>query len=172
MLRIEVPGKAAGAGSKRVIVRGGRARVIDASKNTRPWKNLVQDRASLAVAAAETNGASFPLEGPVVVDVIEYRARPKSHYTSKGALSAVGKRFPCPTGAPDRTKVARGAEDAIAGLVVRDDSQIVDGVVRKAWGVRDRTYIVVTRAGDPTDLIARYIALNQIAAEAAERQVA
>jgi Holliday junction resolvase RusA-like endonuclease len=166
VLRFEVNGKAQPAGSKRAFVRGGRAQVVDANKGAAPWKNAVAD------AAARARGTNPLIECAVIVDVFEWRLRPKSHYGKRG-LNAAGRAKPYPTSAPDTGKIARGVHDGLAGAVLRDDAQIVDGRNVKRWGDREHTLVLVAIADDRADLIARYRIHEAIAAqEAAERQEA
>lgn len=65
--------------------------------------------------------------GPVELVVRFYVPRPKSHYGAKG-LRPVAPSYP--TVAPDVTKLLRAVEDALKGIVWRDDSQVV---IQHAW---------------------------------------
>jgi hypothetical protein len=171
-----IHGKAEAAGSKRAFVRGGRAQVVDANPRAKGWKSLVQDAALAAVErwADQHDGLCPPPpffgDAALILDAIEYRPRPKGHYTSRGDLSADGRRKPWPTSAPDRGKVLRGLEDGLAGVLYRDDAQIVDGRVSKRWGPVAKTLVIVARADDRTDLLERWRALEAIAAQEAVHQ--
>jgi Holliday junction resolvase RusA-like endonuclease len=59
------------------------------------------------------------------VSMVFVVAEPKTHRTSTGALSAAGRRQPWPTTRPDLLKLARAIEDALTGVVYRDDALIV-----------------------------------------------
>ncbi len=141
MIRFVVWGKAAPAGSKRAFVRGGRALVVDANKNAKPWQNLV--------ACAALDAYQGPLlDEPLSVTIVEHRVRPKGHYRANGELSAAGLRKPFPTSAPDTGKIARGIHDALTGVLYRDDSLIVSDVTEKRWaapGDRECTVVIVNR---------------------------
>lgn len=139
MVRFQVIGKPAPAGSKRAFVnRGtGRAQVVDASARTKPWQALVQ-----ATALDAVNG-EMPLEGPVEARFTFYERRPKSHFNSKGELNALGQRTPYPAKKPDVLKLARAVEDALTGVVYRDDSQIVKEELMKVYGEWDGVFISV-----------------------------
>lgn len=132
-----VLGKPAPAGSKRGFVVGGRVVLTDASKATKPWQALVQ------AVAIECMGDRPPLEGPLRADLTFIERRPKSHFTAKGELTAEGRRKRFPVKAPDRLKLARAVEDALSGVVYRDDSQLVAGETRKEYGEWDGVLIHV-----------------------------
>jgi Holliday junction resolvase RusA-like endonuclease len=147
VIEFVVLGKPAAAGSKRSVIVGGRARTIDANPHVPAWKKLVQD-ACLDALGAE---AVLPVHGeaPLVLEVVEYRPRPRSHYTSRGTLNAQGQRYPRPTTAPDILKIARGIADALSGICYRDDSQIVRDVATKVYGEPARVHVIVTPAETP-----------------------
>jgi Holliday junction resolvase RusA-like endonuclease len=61
--------------------------------------------------------------------------RPKGHYRSgKHAGEVKDGAPPYPAVKPDAGKLARGTEDALTGIVWRDDSQIVTEVLTKRYG--------------------------------------
>lgn len=137
-LTFTVSGKPAPAGSKRAIptrrdwqrVPGVRWRVVDANVHADHWKELVAQ-----VAAGKMLQERRPLmDGPLWMQMIFTRSRPQSHTLVSGELSAEGRRSECPTGPPDALKLARAVEDALTGIVYRDDSQIVSEVIQKRWG--------------------------------------
>lgn len=123
-IAFDVHGKPQPAGSKRAFVIKGRAIVTDANKNSRDWKNQVSDSASLAYKGAL-------ITGPISLTVVFSMPRPKSHFTSKGKPSSQWRSSP--TVKPDATKLLRGVEDAITGIIWRDDSQIVCQHVYKRY---------------------------------------
>lgn len=169
MLRFEVNGKAEPAGSKRGFARGGRVQVVDANANAAGWKDHVADRAIEALNGARDGRPAYLLDGPLIVDIFEYRVRPKGHYGTRG-LNKKGRDTPYPTSAPDTGKIARGIHDALTKVVYRDDSQIVDGRNVKTWGDHAHTIVLVTRADDRDDLNARYREHTLIAAAQAAQQ--
>lgn len=130
-----VLGKAAPAGSKRGFVRGGKVVITDASKGSKPWQALVRS------AAADAYTGPL-LEGPLALSIREQRVRPTSHLGKRG-LSAKGRGTPFPSTRPDLLKIARGIEDALSGLVYRDDAQIVVETLEKVWAEREQTTVTV-----------------------------
>jgi Holliday junction resolvase RusA-like endonuclease len=58
-------------------------------------------------------------------------------------LNAAGRRQPYPTSRPDLLKHIRALEDALTGVVWRDDSQIIEQHLEKRWGVRAQTTVAV-----------------------------
>jgi Holliday junction resolvase RusA-like endonuclease len=132
-------GTAATQGSKVAGVAASGARFVrEDNPDLKRWRTQV------AEAVGKQHAGQLILGGPVGLDLIFYRPRGKTHYTSKGALTAAAKRTPYPTMAPDCGKLARAVEDAMAKVVYLNDAQIVDVRVRKAWGmsacVRIRLY--------------------------------
>lgn len=136
----EIVGKAAPAGSKKGFVRGGHVSVVDASERTKPWQALVQDR---AIEAMQAGGIDL-IEGPVVTSFLFVEPRPQSHYNSKGELNKLGQSKPFPTKKPDALKLARAVEDALSGIVYKDDSLVVLGKQAKVYGPRDYTVVYVS----------------------------
>lgn len=138
-LGFTVFGNAAPAGSKRAFVnpKTGRAIVTDDSKGSKPWK------AEVKAAAGEVMAGRPLLEGPLVVAFTFWRPRPLSHFTGSGDLNAAGRRTPAPTTKPDVLKLARAVEDALTGIVWRDDAQVVSEFIAKRYGEPARVEVVV-----------------------------
>ena len=146
VLEVVVTGHAEPAGSKRAFVpsHGGRparradgsmmVNVVDANPKAKGWKVQV------AQIVGEVWGDQPLLDGPVVVEMTFVRQRPKGHYgtgRNEGVLKDWA-RAEFPTTKPDTLKLARGVEDALTGVVWRDDAQIVDEVLRKRYGSPER----------------------------------
>jgi len=136
-----VLGEAKPAGSKRAFalrkngVLTGRAAVVDANPNSRDWKNAVASAARDAYQGAL-------LDGPLRLSLCFYRPRPKGHFGAKG-MNAKGRGSIAPTMKPDCTKLIRGVEDALTGIIWRDDAQIVAQFASKDWGEPARVEIVI-----------------------------
>jgi Holliday junction resolvase RusA-like endonuclease len=135
-----VPGLPQPAGSKRAFAHRttGRIVVTDANKNARSWKTDVA-----GVAAAAMRGAPL-LEGPLELAVIFHVPRPKGHYGTGRNAGAVRAAAPThPTVKPDVTKLLRAVEDAMTGIVWRDDAQVVVQRAEKRYGEPARAVIAV-----------------------------
>lgn len=131
-VRFVVYGKCQPAGSKRAFVhpKTGRAIVTDANAKSKPWQQEV------AGAAHEAMDGRPPFTGPVELWVIFSLARPKGHYGSGRNAGTVKDSAPMfPTGRPDCTKLLRGLEDALTGIVWLDDAQVVLQKVSKVYGL-------------------------------------
>lgn len=146
-LRFSVVGQAKTAGSKRAFVhpKTGRAIITEDARTGRSAKTWRQEVA--AVAAFHRPSAPWGDEmllGPCSVEFTFYRPRPKGHYGS-GANARVVRPSapPAPATRPDVLKLARAVEDALTGILWKDDSQIVDERLRKVWGEPERCEIVV-----------------------------
>jgi len=109
---------------------------VDANPKSGPWKKHVAK-----VAREEYGGPVFT--GPIKVTMLFYRERPKSHFTSTGLLSKLGRETPYPITKPDATKLLRGTEDALKGICWVDDAQVVKPCPEKLWGSPPRVEIVV-----------------------------
>jgi crossover junction endodeoxyribonuclease RusA len=141
-----VPGKPKPAGSKRAFVvkskQSGKMRAIvtDANPQARDWKIDVQH-------VARTAYTGQPLEGPLELELSFFMERPKFHFNAKrDAIKPTAPSYP--TGKPDASKLCRGVEDALTGMLYRDDSQIVKQTVRKRYATlqyREGVQVTVTK---------------------------
>jgi len=143
-LSFVVLGRPQPAGSKRGIPirRGGeltgRVAVVDDAKHSRSWKHDV------AVVARQAVGGAPVMEGPLELDVVFVVARPKGHYGTGRNLRQVGASAPAlPTVKPDVTKLLRAVEDALTGILWRDDAQVVDQRARKVYGWPERCEVTI-----------------------------
>lgn len=151
-LSFTVLGKPQPAGSKRAFairkggVPTGQIAVTDANKHAKSWQREVRDAAIDAIVATTDCDYDYfqPLAGPVNLSLTFYVQRPKGHYgTGRNADKLKDSAPSLPTTKPDALKLARGTEDALTGIVYRDDSQVVDLRVRKLYGVPERCEIRV-----------------------------
>ena len=101
--------------------------VLDDDRSNKAWREHVVG------VFTDLVSIDAPLDEPVFVIATFYRPRPKDHFTSKGELSAKGKRTPKPVTKPDTFKMMRSIEDALSGHLWSDDSRICDHVIRKRW---------------------------------------
>lgn len=138
-LRFAVVGVAKPGGSKRAFAHPSTGRIIvtEDSKN-KPWRQEV------AGAGAVAMGERDLFLGALAVTFTFVRPRPRGHFgtgRNAGLVKATAPAFP--TTRPDVLKLARAAEDALTGIVWRDDSQIVDERLLKVWGAPERLEVVV-----------------------------
>lgn len=81
---------------------------------------------------------------PVTVTMVCRFPRPKSHYGAKGVKPSAPFYH---TQKPDAENLAKAVLDALTGICWKDDSQVVDLHVRKAWTEREpQTNIIVAGA--------------------------
>jgi Holliday junction resolvase RusA-like endonuclease len=144
VLEFFAPGLPRPAGSKKAfpIWRGpqgqrvftGRVAVVDdAGKPGKDWRAVVQLAARTAVDSAIESGAwrfGFPVDVPLRLALTFFFPRPKGHFGKHGVLPSAPA---VPATRPDLTKCTRSVEDALTGVVWRDDAQIVEQTVRKFY---------------------------------------
>jgi Holliday junction resolvase RusA-like endonuclease len=141
MSRVEffVTGVARPKGSFRAFNdKAGNAQMAPASRDEGKWRVLV------AKAAREAMAGQPPIEGPVTLKLAFYRQRPKGHFgTGKNAAMLKSSAPRRPTSAPDASKLARSVEDALNGVVFRDDAQVVLLIAEKRWCDAEQPYVGV-----------------------------
>lgn len=147
-----VYGVAAPAGSKHGFVnrKTGRVIITDDAKRSRPWKNDVT--AAAIDALGDTEGRlPEPLDGPLLLEITFWVSRPKGHYGTGRNADKVKPGAPwAPTVKPDLLKLARAVEDALTGIVYRDDAQITAETLQKAYTTgQPRTEIRVGQIAAP-----------------------
>jgi len=99
---------------------------------TRPSGMLTKWREAIGEAAANALGGLRPLDGPVHLRVRFEFSRPASH-TGKRGLTKAGRSAPFPTSRRDLSKLVRAVEDALTGVAIRDDADIVNITAFKRW---------------------------------------
>ena len=135
--RLIVYGAAQPAGSKRAFYRPKLGvRIVDANPKAKEWKERIASEAGRIA-----NGL---LIGPLFLHITFFRTRPAGHYGTGRNSGVVKKSAPShPVTKPDTTKLLRGAEDALTGILYRDDAQICQQIVSKEWGDPARVEIGV-----------------------------
>ena len=83
----------------------------------------------LRFAVKRQYSPDYPIDEAVICDVICYMPIPKGTSKKKTMAMLEGKIRPITR--PDRTNIAKLSEDALNGIVIRDDSLIVGGKVEK-----------------------------------------
>lgn len=145
-IEFTVYGKPATAGSKRAIPyqkkadKGGGLGVRVIHDNKR-FKSFAAEIKEAAIDAAQ--GIAF-FDGPVHLMVRIHRVRPKNHFGSgrnSGEYSANATAYP--TTKPDALKVVRAIEDALTGIIWRDDSQVVAHDLAKVWGDVEKVEVTI-----------------------------
>jgi Holliday junction resolvase RusA-like endonuclease len=140
LISFTVYGRPQPAGSKRAFkLPSGQTVVTDANKNAKPWKQ--------EVASAAAGLTDELLQGPLDLEVVFYLQRPRGHFgqgRNAGIIKPSAPEFP--TTKPDATKMLRAIEDALTGVLWRDDAQIVRQVVEKRYGAPERAEIAIRSA--------------------------
>jgi len=138
-----VPGEPKPGGSKRALLARGSKRpvVVDDCKKTKDWQTNVRHFAYQAYEG--------PLqEGALRLTVTFYLVRARSHYgTGRNRNRLKPSAPPDPNRRPDTTKLLRSTEDALTGLVWRDDAQIIEHYTFKRWGPKPGAQIMVETIG-------------------------
>jgi len=114
-------------GSKKHV---GKGIMVETNKNLPHWRGAV------AQAAAQADG-SYLTVGPVQLTVQFVFPRPKGHYGSgknSGVLKASAPSHPTSKQLGDLDKLLRGLCDAITGVLIADDSQVVGILATKEYG--------------------------------------
>lgn len=119
--------------------RNNRTGVTFTPKETARYENLVKHM------AAQAMGPHPPLEGPLRLEVLIDLEPPRS-WSEKRKREAVSGEIRA-TKKPDLSNLAKGIEDAMNGIVYRDDSQIVELVVTKDYADKPQVTVTVLNAG-------------------------
>lgn len=101
-----------------------------ANSKTKPWMSRVAEQAQ------SIWGSKPLLEGAVWVEILSLEPRPKSHYRTgrfSHLLRPDAPAFPHRTSTGDSDKLRRAVQDALTGVVYRDDKLVVDGADRKDY---------------------------------------
>ncbi len=124
-----VPGIPQPGGSKKGFYNPNMGRVIITEDNKRssPWRAVVSEMAMQAVSGV--------LEGPLAVRFDFVVTRPKGHYGSGKNTNVLKRSAPAfPAVKPDVSKYVRSTEDALKGILWRDDAQVVTQAATKRYG--------------------------------------
>lgn len=140
MISFFVPGIARPGGSKTPGVSKSDKRFVrPANKHTKTWMGVVSYH-------ARQHYRGDPLTGAIKVDFIFTMKRPKNHYRANGQLKDWAPLFH--TSAPDRTKLMRSTEDALTGIIWKDDSQVCSGNAQKIYGEKPGVEILIQEIAD------------------------
>lgn len=143
-LDITIPVRAIpGGNSKRAFVspKTGRAFVVDKTRGKDQFIATVRQ-----FAAAAASDARWKItDKPVRVSIRFEFTRPKGHFGSGRNTNAIkASRITArPVGKPDLTNIVKRIEDALTGIVWRDDAQVVESWSIKLYGETDLIFITV-----------------------------
>lgn len=147
-----VPGVPATAGSKKAFVnrKTGKPQIVDDCKNGPSWRESVR---VAAFGRLNPLGGHPIIDEPVELNVVFFFVRPKGHYRKSerfdGQLKATAPNWP--TKPPDVTKLLRAIEDALTGVVWRDDASVVVQAARKVYADRPGAFVTISPALYPSD---------------------
>jgi Holliday junction resolvase RusA-like endonuclease len=130
MIHFTVYGTPAQMGSKKAFYSEKLKRAFvtdDNSKARKSWANAV------STAAAETMNGDDLLDGPVRLVVRFYFARPKGHYSTSKAGGLKASAPELHSQSPDLDKLIRCLNDALTGIVFRDDKQVWSIASERHW---------------------------------------
>ena len=149
-IEFTVHGRPQQRGSKRAIPfrrKNGKlgVGVQDDNPNSRAWMEMVSSAASQAMEGELITGA-------VSLRVLFRFARPQSHYGTGRNAGTLKESAPLDhTQSPDLSKLIRAVEDALTGVVWRDDRQVVGygtGTGKK-WDSTSHAVVAITEL-EPT----------------------
>lgn len=129
MISFWIPGVPQPGGSKRAFLVPGSKwpSITDDCKGNKGWRKVVATYARRAYQGP-------PWEGPLILMVQFRMPRPKFHKGTGRNLQRVKLSAPkFPTTKPDATKLLRAVEDALTGILWKDDAQIVEQRVWKTY---------------------------------------
>ena len=124
MVTFKVDANPVGKQRARYVKRGNFVQTYTPDK-TRNYETLIK------AAAIEAMGASEPLETPINLYLYIRAPIPKS--LSKKRLEACLNGLEKPIKKPDASNVLKSVEDAMNGVVYKDDSQIINIHVTKVY---------------------------------------
>jgi len=136
LLSFFVPGDPAPQGSKRYL---GPGKVVESSKRVASWR---ADIRSVAEAAMTPRHEAL-WAVPVAVELDFYLSRPKAHFGTGRNAQKIKESAPNWPGRPDVDKLARAVLDALTGLVIADDSTVVELRASKSYGRRPGVAVLI-----------------------------
>lgn len=127
LLNVEIIGNPKGQPRARSFAFNGKARLFDPG-TAEGWKSQIAQ-------AVQNRIPSEPYTEPVMVTMLFKFERPKSHYTSKGALTkSASKTKMFHTSKPDFDNLEKAVSDCLTELGFwKDDTQVVKWTGMKTW---------------------------------------
>lgn len=139
VLSFDIPGQPIGQGRPKFSTINGHAKAYDPEKS-RNYKAYVR---MLATQAMKEAGFER-IDGPCLLSINAFFEIPKSK--SKRFREAALKGDERPTKKPDLSNIIKGIEDALNGLVYKDDACIVNLSCEKFYSDNPRVEVFVTSA--------------------------
>lgn len=140
IIKLFVPGTPAGAGSKVAFRPTPESKMIvaPASKKTKPWMQTVK------WAAIQKYDRMVLLESPLKLKIVFYFLHPKGHFgtgRNAGILKDSAPAYPAKY--PDLSKLTRAIEDALTGIIWKDDKQVVQHETIKLYSDKPGAAITI-----------------------------
>lgn len=159
-IKFTVYGRPQQRGSKQAIARYGKdgkplmknGRVMtfakDMNEKSKEWMSLVRD------AASEAYGNRELLTDPIVLSAVFWFSRPKAHYGSGRNADKLKPSAPIRHAqSPDLAKLVRCLEDALTGIVWRDDKQVFQYFdIQRRWTMAQERCEVTISSADENSL--------------------
>ncbi|MBD7984436.1 RusA family crossover junction endodeoxyribonuclease [Sporosarcina sp. Sa2YVA2] len=133
MIRFEIPGEVVAQGRPRATRIGKGVRMYDPPKSS-AYKQHVAE-------VAKEHAPKKPLEAPLMVRMVIYRQFLQS-WTKKQRKDAEDGIL-LPVTRPDLSNYCKGIEDALNGIIWKDDSQIVSLTLEKHYAERSYAFIEI-----------------------------
>jgi hypothetical protein len=131
-----VPGQPHGKGRPRASSLGGFVRLYTDEK-TRNYEKLVAKIASVAMGSAEM------LKTPTAVRITAFYNMPLSWTKKKRQLAMLGEVVP---GKPDLDNISKSILDAVQGIVINDDKNVIKLTVEKRFSLQPRVEVCIYEA--------------------------
>lgn len=114
------------------VTRDGRPYIRHSNNSMLEWRRTVAERARDELLDLDLYDETFPLEGPLYLNLIFWMPRPQSHYFKSGNLRPDAPEWHAIM--PDKDKLIRAVFDALTmGGVWHDDKQVSDGHYSKKY---------------------------------------
>lgn len=142
-MKFFVPGAPAPQGSK---TRGKHGGLYESSKAVGPWR----ERVALVAAAQPLSGDAWqrgetrtegPALGPIRLAAEFVFERPKAHYRTNGEVKLTAPERPAVR--PDIDKLCRAILDALTGILLASDAQVVELRATKEYGPAPGCWVTV-----------------------------
>jgi Holliday junction resolvase RusA-like endonuclease len=128
-----VPGQPHGKGRPRASTRGGFVRLYT-DQNTRDYEDVIAIQAKAAMGDAEV------LQTPTAVRINAFYYMPISWSKKKRKQAMEGEIVP---GKPDLDNISKSVLDAIQGIVIDDDKNVIKLSVEKRFSLQPRVEVYV-----------------------------